>query len=133
MRYHDSSQASFVDCRENLSRKETSMENVEVKPMALIETEFLRIQFQQGLPHEVGINGVRIEDVLDVLIAKLNHYQEGPLACRENEEALSGLVSARDAMVRRRQRRMMQGVFNTMNPHAERTEDLDQDFSATGA
>ena len=109
------------------------MENVEVKAMALIETEFLRIQFQQGLPHEVGINGVRIEDVLDVLIAKLNLYQEGPLACRENEEALTGLVTARDAMVRRRQRRMMQGVFNTMNPHAERTEDLDQDFSATGA
>lgn len=133
MRYHDSSWASFINAWENPTRLETTMENVEAKAMALIETEFLRIQFQQGLPHEVGINGVRIEDVLDVLIAKLNLYQEGSLACRENEEALSGLVSARDAMVRRRQRRMMQGVFNTMNPHAERTEDLDQDFSATGA
>lgn len=95
--------------------------------------EFISIRFQNGLPPEVGINGVRAEDVIDVLIAKLNLYQQGNLACRENEQALESLQIARDALVRRRQRRQMQGVYNTLAPHADRTEDLHEEFSATGA
>ncbi len=95
--------------------------------------EFISIRFQNGLPPEVGINGVRAEDVIDVLVAKLEHYQSGELACQENEEALASLRIARDALVRRRQRRQMQGVFNTHSPHVDRTEDLHDEFSATGS
>lgn len=95
--------------------------------------EFISIRFQNGLPPEVGINGVRAEDVIDVLIAKLTLYQQGDLACKENEQALESLTVARDALVRRRQRRQMQGVYHTLAPHADRTEDLHEEFSATGA
>lgn len=100
---------------------------------AVFESEFIRIQFQQGLPPEVGINGARIEDVVDIVIAKLEAYQGGELACKENEEAIRSLIQVKDAMARRRQRRMLQGVFNTMAPHQERTEDIHDEFSATGA
>ncbi|OWU65244.1 MAG: hypothetical protein CBB60_005665 [Armatimonadetes bacterium Cent15-Ar3] len=97
------------------------------------KNEFVSIRFQNGLPPEVGINGVRAEDVIDVLISKLELYQQGTLACKENEEALASLLVARDALVRRRQRRQLQGVYNTLAPHADRTEDLHEEFSATGA
>ena len=64
----------------------------------------------------------------------LERYQRGPLACRENAEALDSLHRAKDAMVRRRQRRENQGVYNTYESHkSERSEDALEDFSATGA
>ena len=93
----------------------------------------MAIRFQQGLPPEVGINGVRVEDVVDVAVAKLETYQIGDLACSENAEAIQALLAAKDALKRRRQRRMLQGVFNTHTPHMERTEDVLDEFSATGA
>jgi hypothetical protein len=99
----------------------------------LYDSEYIRIKFQSGLPPEVGINGARVEDVMDILIQKLEAYQLGTVPCKENEEALASIRSARDAMARRRNRRMVQGVFNTMAPHAERTEDLHHEFSATGS
>jgi len=100
----------------------------------LVETEFLRIQFQHGLPPEVGINGVQVEDVMNVVIQRLERYQRSLLACSENEEAIKALHLAKDAMARRRQRREKQGVFHTYSNHTvERSEDLEEDFSATGA
>jgi hypothetical protein len=103
------------------------------KNPSLYDSEHIRIKFQQGLPPEVGVNGARIEDVVDVLISKLELYQVGSVPCRENDEAMQNLRAVKDAMARRRQRRMLQGVFNTMTPHAERTEDVHDEFSATGA
>lgn len=97
------------------------------------ENQFMTIQFQRGLPPEVGLNGVQVEDVIEVALAKLESYQLGLLSCSENEEAMQALNAARDALKRRRQRRMLQGVFNTMTPHQERTEDVLDEFSATGA
>lgn len=100
----------------------------------LIESEFLRIEFQHGLAPVVGVNGVRVEDVLDAAITRLERYQRGILACRENAEALDALHRAKDAMARRLQRRVSQGVYNTYEPHkGGRTEDSIEDFSATGA
>lgn len=97
------------------------------------ENKFIAIQFQKGLPPEVGINGAQVEDVIEIALAKLESYQLGQLSCSENEEALKSLLLAKDALKRRRQRRMLQGVFNTMTPHLERTEDLLDEFSATGS
>jgi len=100
----------------------------------VMETQFMRVVFQNGLPSEVGINGCRVEDVLDVAIERLNDYQSGPLACAENADALRALVHAKRALEDRRQRRKEQGVLNTMSRHETvRTEDEDDDFSATGS
>lgn len=100
----------------------------------VLETDFIRVVFQSGFPREVGINGCRVEDVIKLAAARLNQYQNGPLACEENDQALICLTQAVNALEERLQRRREQGVFNTMVRHeTHRTEDLDPDFSATGA
>ncbi len=116
------------------------MESVATPPIPqqegdwLYERDFIRIEFQHGLPPEVGINGVRVEDVMEAALRRLERYQTSPLACRENAEAIDALVRAKDAMARRRQRRQKEGVFHTYEPHSsERSEDVHEDFSSTGA
>lgn len=99
-----------------------------------VERPYVRVTWQKGIPDEIGLNGCRIEDVLGVVADKLMAYQEGPLACEENDEALRALRIAVEAMGARHRRRVEQGVLNTMKAHeSERTEDTDEDFSATGA
>lgn len=100
----------------------------------IIEKPFIQVVFQSGLPQNVGVNGCRVEDVLDVAIERLERYQHGPLACIENEEALQALESAKEALRARVRRRQEQGVLNTMSQHVViRTEDRLDDFSATGS
>lgn len=96
--------------------------------------DFIRVTWQKGLPTEVGINGCQVDDVLALAAEKLDAYQQGPLACEENGDALRAIETALKALAARRQRRREQGVLNTMQAHlTERTEDVEQDFSATGA
>ncbi len=84
---------------------------------ALVERPFIRVVFQHGHPNEVGINGCRLEDVLDVVVDKLLAFQGRDLACEENAEALEHLHLAREALVRRRRHREEQGVINTQKAH----------------
>jgi hypothetical protein len=100
----------------------------------IVELPYIRVVFQCGLPKDAGLNGCRIEDVIDVALFKLNQYQSGPLSCEENAEAMRYLKLAKQSLAHRIQRRQEQGVFNTMVRHETvRTEDEDHDFSATGA
>jgi len=100
----------------------------------VFERPYIRVVFQSGLPRESGVNGCRVEDVVGVAIDRLEQYQNGPLACAENEEAIRGLRQAVQALELRLLRRREQGVLNTMTQHNTiRTEDEEEDFSATGA
>jgi len=100
----------------------------------VVELPYIRVVYQCGLPKDAGVNGCRIEDVVDVALYKLNQYQNGPLACEENAEAVRYLKLAKQSLAQRLQRRQVQGVLNTMTRHEPiRTEDEDADFSATGA
>ncbi len=100
----------------------------------IVEKEFIRVVFQSGFPKDVGINGCRIEDVVQLAIERLEEYQVGPLACEENKQALRGLFIAKRSLEDRLRRREEQGVLNTMVRHeTDRTEDWHDDFSATGA
>ncbi|HEY0866984.1 MAG TPA: hypothetical protein VGE01_06390, partial [Fimbriimonas sp.] len=93
-----------------------------------------RVVFQKGFPRDVGINGVRVEDVIQVAIDRLQTYQRGALACAENEQAIASLRHAVAALEARARRRQEQGVFHTFEPHEYvRTEDECDDFSATGS
>jgi hypothetical protein len=99
-----------------------------------VERPFLRVVFQRGFPKEVGINGCRVEDVIDLAIDRLQRYQRGPLACEENAQALHALEQANRVLHDRMRRREEQGVLNTMSRHVyNRTEDDHDDFSATGS
>ena len=100
----------------------------------VFETEFIRIVYQKGFLHDVGVNGCRVEHVIDALIEKLVSYENGTLACQENQWALRDLRHAKAALASRLERRREQGVLDTPYQHATiRTEDEDHDFSATGA
>lgn len=84
---------------------------------ALIETEFIRIVFQHGNPAEAGINGCRVEDVIDVLVQKLLDFQGRDLACEENASALYHLDMAREALMLRRRRRELQSLIGLQEKH----------------
>ncbi|MCG9895200.1 MAG: hypothetical protein MH204_06970 [Fimbriimonadaceae bacterium] len=84
---------------------------------ALVETEFIRIVFQHGAPDKVGINGCRLEDVIDIVVNKLLDFQGRDLACEENATALYHLDMAREALQLRRRRREMQGLLGRQEKH----------------
>ncbi len=85
--------------------------------MAIVESEYMRIVFQHGDPADVGINGCRIEDVLDVIVEKLLDFQGRDLSCEENATALYHLDLAREALLLRRRRREMQGLIGKRDKH----------------
>jgi len=84
---------------------------------ATVETPFIRITFQHGSPEQHGINGCRIEDVIDIIAEKILDFQGRDLACDENAEALYHLDLAREALLLRRRRREMQGLIGTSKRH----------------
>ena len=85
---------------------------------AKINRQYIDIVFQHGHPQEVGVNGCRIEDVIDALVDKLLDFQGRDLACEENATALYHLDLAREALMLRRRRREQQGVVGSAQTHA---------------
>ena len=83
----------------------------------LITRPFIHIEFQRGAVPEVGVNGCRLEDVIEVVQNRLLDHQGRDLACQENADALYHLELAREALVRRHRRRETQGVLNTAEKH----------------
>lgn len=66
-------------------------------------------------------NGAFVEDVISAAMARLEHYQASPFACRENDTALSYLFAARRVLHFRTQRREAEGVEGTLEgPEANR-------------
>lgn len=83
----------------------------------LITKPFIHISFQRGAVSDIGVNGCRIEDVIEVLQNRLLDHQGRNLSCDENADALYHLEMAREALVLRRRRREEQGVFDTRQRH----------------
>ena len=83
----------------------------------LIDLPYIKITFQHGSVTENGVNGCRIEDVIEILQKRLLDHQGRGLACEENATALLHLDEARDALLTRRTRREQQGVLDTPQPH----------------
>lgn len=85
--------------------------------MSVVERPNIKITFQHGNPEEVGINGCRIEDVIDVITDKLLDFQGRDLACEENATSLYHLDLAREALLLRRRRRERQGALGQRKKH----------------
>lgn len=96
---------------------------------ALVVRPFIQIVFQHGHPNEVGVNGCRIEDIIDVAVDRLLDFQGRDLACEENAEALEALYQAREALLKRRRRREQQGVVNSQ--HAHKSVDIGAEAAAS--
>jgi hypothetical protein len=71
------------------------------------------ILFQNGPIPEVGTNGVTHESVLAVLIDRMQGFQKGPYACRENAIALTHLEEALMWLQKRTRQRLSRGVEGT--------------------
>ena len=71
------------------------------------------INFQNGPVAEVGVNGVSIESLLAVAEDRLNGFQSGPYACRENAIALTKIQEAMMWLQKRTRDRMARGVEGT--------------------
>ena len=84
---------------------------------AVFESTYLNVVFQHGAPHDVGINGCRLEDVVDMLVDKLLDFQGRAYACPENETALYHLGQAKEALKKRRKLREQQGVYGQAAVH----------------
>ena len=84
---------------------------------SLIEQEHVRIQFQFGPLKENGVNGVGIEDVIEILTKRLEGFQNGPFRCRENALAITKLEEARLWLDERTKKRQAQGVEGVNEAH----------------
>ena len=58
------------------------------------DTTLTKIHFQQGALDEKGPNGILNEDLLMMIIDRVESFQSSKLKCRENENALQHLYEA---------------------------------------
>ncbi|MGE6313419.1 hypothetical protein ACQKD6_23740 [Bacillus cereus] len=70
----------------------------------------INIKFQEGPIQENGVNGAQIEEVVDVLVNRLQGFQNGGYPCRENALAITKLEEARLWLNERTRKRQEQGV-----------------------
>jgi hypothetical protein len=71
------------------------------------------ISFQNGPIAEAGVNGITHEVLLAILIDRLQGFQSGQYACRENATALTHLQDAQHWLQHRTRERMVRGVEGT--------------------
>ncbi len=71
------------------------------------------IEFQNGPIKENGVNGCHNEDLIAIVIDRLEHFQKGDFACVENAMALDKLNEALSILNDRTQSRIRRGVEGT--------------------
>lgn len=72
------------------------------------------VHFQQGPIKESGVNGVMNEDLLLMVVTRLEKFQEGRFRCEENEKALERL---REAVMWLRSRTLKREAKNIEGTH----------------
>lgn len=71
------------------------------------------IAFQDGPINEVGVNGLTNESLIAIVIDRLQGFQKGQFANRENALALTKLEEAMHWLHQRTRERMARGVEGT--------------------
>lgn len=71
------------------------------------------IHFQEGPIKECGVNGACNEDLICMVIARLEHFQKTQFACRENALAITKLEEALLWLRKRTMAREKRGVEGT--------------------
>jgi len=71
------------------------------------------INFQEGPIKECGVNGVMNEDLINMVICRLKHFQEAGFACRENALAITKLEESLMWLRKRTNDREARGVEGT--------------------
>lgn len=76
--------------------------------------ELCNIQFQNGPIKEAGVNGVMDEDLIAMVIRRLEGFQGNKFACKENEKALEKL---QESLMWLRKRTMDREARNVEGTH----------------
>lgn len=71
------------------------------------------VDFQEGPIKVVGVNGVANEDLINMVICRLQYFQESPFTCRENALAIEKLEEALMWLRHRTTERSQRGVEGT--------------------
>lgn len=71
------------------------------------------ILFQNGPIPQAGVNGITHENLLAILIDRLEGFQRGKFACDENAAALTALQAAQGILKARTEKRLARGVEGT--------------------
>jgi len=71
------------------------------------------VSFQNGPINEAGVNGVHNEDLIAIVIDRMQGFQSGEYKCRENALALTKLEEALLWLRKRTQDRIDRGVEGT--------------------
>jgi hypothetical protein len=71
------------------------------------------IDFQEGPIKECGVNGVMNEDLIAMVITRLEHFQKSEFSCRENALAITKLEEALLWLRKRTMGRENRGVEGT--------------------
>lgn len=74
---------------------------------------FATVNFQNGPIKENGINGCHNEDLIAIVIDRLECFQSGEYACIENERAITYLKETLSQLDLRTQGRIARGVEGT--------------------
>ena len=76
-------------------------------------TVFATVNFQDGAILESGINGCHNEDLIAIVIHRLQGFQDGKFKCRENAIAITKLEEALQWLNYRTTSRQKRGVEGT--------------------
>jgi hypothetical protein len=71
------------------------------------------VDFQEGPIKECGVNGVCNEDLIAMVITRLEHFQKSEFACRENALAITKLEEALLWLRKRTMGRENRGIEGT--------------------
>jgi hypothetical protein len=71
------------------------------------------IHFQEGPLKESGLNGVFNEDLIGIVIDRLEHFQNSDFSCRENAVAITKLEEALMWLRKRTLNRQKRNVLGT--------------------
>jgi hypothetical protein len=73
----------------------------------------INLTFQNGPIADCGVNGITQEAIIAICIDRLEGFQKGPFACRENALALTKLQEAQMWLQKRTLERVARGVEGT--------------------
>jgi hypothetical protein len=78
-----------------------------------VEDILCKIDFQEGPINEVGVNGVMNEDLIVMVIRRLEGFQSSEFKCRENAVAITKLEESLMWLGKRTRGREVRGVEGT--------------------
>ena len=103
---------TLVGCEDKDRQKFNAPHHFEVANVETLEV-IQTIDFQEGPIKENGINGVNNEDLILMVLTRLNSFQESNFKCRENEIAISKLEEALMWLRKRTMDRELRNVEGT--------------------